>query len=491
MNRYFCIAIFILSTMFATAQTTPDQDLPTFRVDVVERTAKAINYKHRGGATKIDFKGTGLMPKANGEAKVESKQGYIEIEVEFDDLVKPDIFGAEYMTFVLWAVTPEGRAVNLGEVLLNRDRSKLNVTTSLQSFGMVVTAEPYFAVTQPSDLVILENEVRPDTNGTAETISAKYQLIKRGGYVKDLTVEPIVVSYNLPLELYEAKNAVRIARFAKADKYVASSFEKAERQLVVAEEMAAAKKLDKKSLVMHARRAAQYAEDAREISLERQHEERLANERAAAAEKISQANAQAERERLEAARSNAQRAIAESARQDALRAQEEARRRAEEAERERLRVEREREELRARVLSQLNAILDTRDTDRGLIVNMSDVLFDTGKYTLRPAAREKLARISGIVASYPGLSLAAEGHTDNTGSEEFNQKLSERRAGEVMNYLVSNGLAGHNITAAGLGEQDPVADNKTAKGRQANRRVELIVSGEVIGTKIGHAAGGQ
>lgn len=496
-----------------TAQSKPTQTQEdeagadyVFKVNVVERSAKAVNYRHRGGATKINFAGTDLMPKARGEAKVESKQGYIEVEVEFDNLSKPVTFGAEYMTYVLWAITPEGRAVNLGEVLLNGTRSKLDVTTDLQAFGLIITAEPYFAVTQPSNLVVMENVIRPDTRGRVETIEARYELLERGGYTKNLTdIEPVVVSYDLPLELYEAKNAVRIARMAKADKYAVSSFERAAGLLKQAEQLATAKKIDKRTLVMNARQAVQTAEDARAISLRRQDEEKLADERAAAAEREAKARAETEaqtraRQQAEAERETAERLrLEQMAAADKAGAEAEARQRAlnEEAERQRqaaaaaeqarLKAEHDKEELRARLLQQLNTILETRDTQRGLVVNMSDVLFDSGQHTLRPLAREKLAKISGIVLAYPGLKLQAEGHTDSVGSDAYNQKLSERRAASVHDYLVNQSVPADAITSVGLGKSDPVSDNKTAKGRQQNRRVELIVSGEVIGTKIGPA----
>jgi outer membrane protein OmpA-like peptidoglycan-associated protein len=147
---------------------------------------------------------------------------------------------------------------------------------------------------------------------------------------------------------------------------------------------------------------------------------------------------------------------------------------------------REKAELRARLLQQFNDVLETRDTERGLIVNMGDVLFDTGRFTLRPIAREKLARLAGIALNYPGLKLESEGHTDNVGSEALNQKLSEQRANAVREYLISQGIPGDKITSSGKGFSMPVGDNKTAAGRQQNRRVELIVSGEVIGSKIGN-----
>ena len=215
-------------------QVQSGQPMPVYRVTVVSKSTKAVNYRHRGGATKIDFKGTALMPRANGEAKVESKQGYLEIEVELDDLHPATQYGSEYLTYVLWAITPEGRAQNLGEFILNGNRSKLNVTTELQAFGLIVTAEPYFGVTQPSDVVVMENELRPDTRGAFDIVDAKYELLKRGQYTMNVdpsSVQPIAMtsaSKNTPLELYEARNAIRIAKWAGADKYAADTFNKAQ-----------------------------------------------------------------------------------------------------------------------------------------------------------------------------------------------------------------------------------------------------------------------
>ena len=481
----------------------PMAQTPTFRVNVISRTARAVNYKHRGGATKLDFAGTELMPKANGEAKLESKQGYIEIEVEFDELQKPTTFGNEYLTYVMWAITPEGRSVNLGEVLLNGNRSKLDVTTDLQTFALVVTAEPYYAVRQPSNVVVLENVIRDDTKGTTEVVNAKYDLLERGGYIPTgYKFDPVVMNAKLPLEFFEARNAVRIAQSGGAEKYASDSYQHAVRLMNQADGYATSKHIDKKALIAVSREAVQTAEDAREISVKRIEAERIDAEARAAADREAKANAQtisAEADTAEAlrARDEAERQKRE-AQASALQQQQTA-----EAEAERNRAAaaaaaaaseqklqqavREREELRARLLQQLNTILETRDTARGLVVNMSDVLFDTGKHTLRPLAREKLAKISGIVLAYPALTLGIEGNTDSVGSDAYNQGLSERRAEAVRSYLAQQGVPESSMTAKGLGETQPIASNSTAEGRQQNRRVELIVSGEVIGTKIGSA----
>jgi len=468
--------------------------VPVLRVNVVERSTKAINYRHRSGSTKVDFAGTALQPKAYGEAKVETKKGYTEIEVEFDNLEPASKFGPEYLTYVLWAISPEGRASNLGEILLDRTADgKLNVTTELQAFGMIVTAEPYFAVSQPSDVVVMENIVRADTKGKIEDIQAKYELLQRGNYTLNIEpskITPIRLDSKTVLPISEANNAVQIARWAGADRHASESFRKAQGLLKQAELYAA--QGEKKNSVQMAREATQTAEDARLIAVKRIEEIRQAEERRAAADREQQAQLKAEQEaRLRADAERAKRE-AEAARATALAQQEaarleakRARRTALEAEQLRQQAENEKRELRSKLVEQLNLILETRDSARGLIVSLSDVLFDTAKYTLRPGAREKLAKIAGIVISHPGLKLDVEGHTDNVGNDAYNQRLSENRAATVRDYLVQQGVQSNMIAARGFGESNPAVSNDTAAGRQQNRRVELVVSGEPIGVVTG------
>jgi outer membrane protein OmpA-like peptidoglycan-associated protein len=591
---------------------------PIYRVTVTARTAKAISYRHRSGATKIDFRGTELLPDARGEAKVESKQGRIEIEVEFDGLQAATKNGTEYLTYVLWAVTPEGRTSNLGEVLLNGTKSKLDVSTELQVFGLVVTAEPYFAVTQPSDLIVMENVVRADTVGKIEEIDAKYELLQRGQYQHLANPLALKADRKLPLELYEARNAVQIARAMGADRFAVETFRKAEKSLAEAEAYQQ-RNAGRKPVTMTAREAVQTAEDSRAIAVKRQEEDALAAERQAAMDREARAEnrrvvAQSETDRVtreaEAARVQAQaqaeglkrendarvaagvadadrlrlenearataakieadrlkaendsrlaaagaeadrlradndsrataakteadrlkadndsrlavagaeadrlradndsRAAAAKAEADRLRADNDSRMAAAGAEADRLKHENEAQraatqaeldnaakqtamleaqkvELRVLLLKQFNAILQTRDTARGLIVNMSDVLFDTGKSSLRPLAREKLAKVAGIVSGHPGLRLDVEGYTDSVGGDAYNQQLSEQRGESVRGYLTQQGMAAGSVSSKGFGKAQPVASNDTAQGRQLNRRVELVISGEVIGTEIG------
>ena len=496
------------------APAEPGNPIPTYRINVVSRTARAVEYKHRSGATKIDFQGTDLMPSARGEAKVNSKRGALEIEVEFAELAKPTTFGNEYLTYVFWAISPEGRPVNLGEVLLgDNHRSKLDVTTDLQAFALIVTAEPYYAVRRPSNVVVLENVVRADTAGTTETVDAKFELIDRGGYIPTgYNFDPVVLNAKLPLEFFEARNALRIAQSAGAEKYAGPSYEKAARQMKEADGLAITRHENRKSLISISRETVQTAEDAREIAMKRIDSDRADYERSASAGREADANAHANREsqrrvNAEAATADANRQRNESDRQrdDADRKNRDAQAAAQkakdaqataEADSDRNRAAatssdqqlqqavRDREDLRARLLQQFNLILETRDTARGLVVNMSDVLFDSGKFTLRPLAREKLAKISGIVLAYPTLMLAVEGNTDSVGTEEMNQALSEKRAEGVRTYLTAQGVPESSTTAAGFGKTRPIASNNTTEGRQQNRRVELIVSGEVIGTKI-------
>ena len=570
-----------------------------YQLVLVDRTVKAVKYAHRSGSTKIDFEGTNLMASAKGEARVDSHRGSMEIKVEFWNMQKPTTFGAEYLTYVMWAISPEGRPVNLGEVLIGgNDRSKLDVTTDLQAFAMIVTAEPYYAVRRPSNVVVMENVIRPDTVGTTEVVDAKYELIDRGGYIPTgYKFDPVVLNTKLPLEFFEARNALRIAQSAGAENYATSSYANAVDQMKQADDMAIRHSVDKKRLSSTSRMVVQTAEDAREISVKRIDEERAEARRTADANRVASANvgrrnaeadtadanrarrnaegmtrdaqdsarsaaagqAQAERDsataqqqrrdaqadsdrnlaaandanqatanaqqgqrdaetdsarnRLAAndanqATANAQRGqkdaefdsarnrlAASDANQATANAQQGQRNAETESARNRLaaansdqqlqQAVRDREELRARLLIQFNAILETRDTARGLVVNMSDVLFDSAKFTLRPAAREKLAKISGIVLAYPTLALAIEGNTDSVGGDAYNQTLSENRAGSVRDYLATEGIPASSMTARGLGKTQPIASNDTSGGRQQNRRVELVVSGEVIGTVVG------
>src|SRR5678815_3982072 len=229
------------------------------------------SYKHRGGGSKVDFAGTNLMPAANGQAKVESKKGYTEIEAELGNLQEPTTFGNEYLTYILWAISPEGRAVNLGEILVgDNHRSKVDVTTDLQAFALIVTAEPYYAVRQPSNVVVIENVVREDTKGTKEAMNTKYELMERGGYIPTgYKFDPVVLNTRLPLEFFEARNAVRIAESEGAEQYASDSYQHAVRLMDKVDGYATSKHIDRKPMIAVAREAVQTAEDARAITVQK------------------------------------------------------------------------------------------------------------------------------------------------------------------------------------------------------------------------------
>jgi outer membrane protein OmpA-like peptidoglycan-associated protein len=497
-----------------------------------------MHYREQGGSVKIALQGTNLMAGASGEAKIEGKKISLEIDAKFQGLEDATKFGLEYLAYVLWAVSPQGRAVNLGELTLDHGKGQVKAFTDMQTFGLIVTAEPYFAVNQPGNTVVLENVVVAGAAG--EDITAKYELLGAGTYSSTNThIQDAIfgIDNNTPRELFEARNAVRIAHVAAADKYASSIMAKADEQLRQAE-TSYRQKQNRSAIEAAAREATQTAEESRVMAVKQKAEEeaqaqataekKAAEDRAAKArvdaeaEARGRAEAEAARTQAETARSQAEaaRSQAEAAKAEAERSKLEAQQAAQEAARQkqaaeqataeairqqqalaveadqarqaaaqsdllRQQAEKEKQELRARLLQQLNTVLSTRDSARGLIANMSDVLFKSGSFELLTAARERLAKVSGIVLAYPSLHLAVEGHTDSVGSDEYNRQLSERRAQAVRDYLVQQGISPDAIAASGFGKSEPVASNDSPEGRQQNRRVELVLSGDAIGSVTG------
>src|SRR5215472_14786927 len=502
----FCFALIPAAGQIPAAAATTTRS--------VSRTTKAVNYRLRSGAVEVDLRGTELMANAVGQAKVEGKKSSVEIDAKFENLDDPTRFGLEYLTYVLWAVSPQGKAIKIGELVLDHSSSHVKAPMEMPTFGMIVTAEPYFAVTQPSNLVVLENTI--PAGFRQENIDATYELLARGTYASTQTkIENAIfgIDKKTPRPLFQARNAVRIARNASADKYAAPILSKAEQQLQEAE-AAYSQKQNKSAIETSAREAVETAEEARVMAVKKKAEEDAAASAAAReaqakaladAEARRRADAEAARAQAEAAKAEAermkaaaekaaqeaaqQREAAERAKADALAQQQalaveadKARKAAEESDRLRQQAEKDKADLRARLLAQLNTILSTRDTARGLIANMSDVLFKTGSYELLAGARERLAKVSGLVLAYPGLHLDVEGHTDSVGGDEYNMQLSEHRAEAVRDYLVQQGVPQNTVDARGFGKTKPVATNDTPEGRQQNRRVELVLTGEAIGT---------
>ena len=464
---------------------------PLYRVTVIERNVDAVNYAyHAPEPARIDFRGTVLLPTAKGGATVESRRGRTEIDAKFDNLEPPSKFGNSYLSYVLWAISPEGAPHNIGEIIPDSgNHAHLAVTTELQAFGMIVTAEPYSSVRQPSDVVVLENRVRLDTIGSVKPIQAKYELMPRGHYTYEVPQVPANAAsgpkvsmheYEALLQLYEAQNAVGFARSANADKYAADTLAKAEQELKEAQRLQSSKG-DSSKIVQIAREAAQTAEDARVIAERRTQADQLtaaqnelqqarqAKEQAEAAAQQARADAEAAREEAEVARTGQTDGEAPAARQ---------------ADRQIPRLppppgpapaahEGERT-LRNQLLQKLNEALPTRDTPRGLVVTVKDL--DFSDVALRRPVAARLGQVAQVLASQPGLHVAVEGHTDTPGVQR-----SEERAAAVRNALVSSGLPARSITSQGYGDTRPIASSATVSGRIENRRVELVISGDPIG----------
>ena len=540
--------------------TSPEDAVLLYHVTLVAHTTPAVNYRPRHDDTPLDFEGTSLLPKAEGHAKISGEKGYIQIDSKFSDLEPATRFGPEYLTYVMWAITPEGRATNLGELQVKGDNVRLKVTTELQAFALIVTAEPYFAVTQPSDVVVLENVVRKglwdNTNGRVEPLQARYELLKRGAYLMNaegVAVKKSAPDPGVPLDLAQARNAVEIARLTRADQYAADTYAKAASLLAEAEQARAHHK-DRNKIMQPARQAVQTSEDARIIALRRQEQIYQEQQRAASLQRENEARDRAREEQDRRLQADQQRLLAEQQRLDAERQRQEADLQRQQAEQQRLladqraaeekaaadaarsaaeqqrldaervraeaeqtrlnaeaaraaaeaeaqqaraaaeaqaqqarsaadQAEREKAQLRDQLRTELNTILETRETERGLVVNVSDVLFDFDSANLKPGAREKVGRIASILHSHPDLKIEVDGHTDSVGSDQYNQRLSERRAESVRAGLVRDGVNRDAVGTAGFGESRPVATNGTPEGRQQNRRVEIVISGASIGTK--------
>jgi len=475
------------------------------------RKTTAITYEARR-TTKIDLVGTPLMPRSRGEAEIRTESaGPVQIKAKMRDLTPATQFGPEYLTFVLWAIPPQGRAKNLGEVRLDDGENEIEATSGVQTFALIVTAEPYYAVTTPSDVVVLENLARQDTRGNTSIATLSYEIVPRGAYVAGGSLSVPPADPKQPPDVQQARNAVAIAQIAQAEKFVPERLATA-RKLLGETELLVKRKDSKRDIISYARTTVQAAEEARLQAVERrvaaetraEREAAEAREQAArdAATREAAGRAAAEQERQRAERAakeaaelkqraeqEAQRAAAEQqkaeqARREAELARADAQAQAARADALRVKAETDQAELRTTLLRQFNDILETRDTARGLIVNVGDVLFETGRYELRSTAREKLARFAGILLAHPGLNVQSEGFTDSTGTDDLNERLSQQRADAVGDFLTMQGLSRDRVTARGYGPRYPVSSNDSREGRQQNRRVELVVSGEVIGTPI-------
>ena len=547
------------------ATQAQDQATPSSGVETIARDTHAIDYR-RGDHTDVDITGTDLAPNVTGKAKIINKRGLTDIHVDVENLKSANALDASYLTYVLWAISPEGTAKNIGELVEKNGKASLHTTTNLQAFALVITAEPDFAVSQPSELVVAENTMKATTKGSPEPINVHYQVYPRSTYLSQASPAPADIyrdHKNAPLDLLEARNAVRIAEGSHANQYAADALKRAQSLLQQAEDDFNSHHSEK-TIETSARSAVQSAEEARALSVRGEHQAKLERERQEAHERAEQAENQAQNAQQQAQQAEAERQAAEQraqaeqqhaqqvqqqaqeeaqrraqleqqnqqAQQQAAQAQEqaqqaqqqaelqrqqaeqaqqqaqteaqrraaaeaeaqqtgqqvdEARRQAQEAQQRAQAAETQQQQMRQQLRDQLNQILQTRDTARGLIVSMPDVLFDTGSANLKATARERLAKVSGILIAHPDIKVEVDGYTDSTGNPMFNEKLSQDRAASVQSYLVQQGVPGGSVSIHGFGQANPIASNDTAAGRQQNRRVELVVSGESIGNQVAGA----
>jgi outer membrane protein OmpA-like peptidoglycan-associated protein len=563
-STLLCCALLVgMAGTLLSQETTPNTvgNATSSGIQMVAKTTHAVDYRS-GATTAVDFAGTDLMPQVTGKAKIISKRGLTDIHVDVEHLKPANSIDLAYLTYVLWAISPEGQPKNVGELIEHNGKASLHTTTDLQAFALVITAEPDFAVAHPSDMVVAENTLRSTTQGRPETVDVKYEAFPRSLYAGQ--VQPINslvygVDKKAPLDLLEARNAVRIARDANAQQYAPDVLKHAETLLNQAEDYYR-RKQGEKPIATVAREATQTAEEARVNSVRAEEQARAEQERKENEERAARARAEAEQaqqqaqqaqQEAEAARQRAQQAqqqaeaeaqqraaaeqqaqataeqrqqleqqqqaaqqAAAQAQQQAQQAQqqaqeaeqraqqeaqqraaleqqqqqiaqqaEEARQQAQQAQQRAQQLEQQQAQERQQLMNQLNQVLQTRDSARGLIVSMPDVLFDTGSANLKPTARERLAKVAGILIAYPDIHVEVDGYTDSTGSPMFNEQLSQQRAASVQSYLVQQGVPAGSIAIHGFGEANPIASNDTAMGRQQNRRVELVVTGQSIGTQ--------
>jgi len=456
------------------------------------RESLAATYPERTTA-KVTFKGTERLPLAEGAATVRRRRGVTEIEIRLAKLKPALLFGGDFNTYVLWTVSPEGVAVNTGELIQRGHKSRLDATTPLSTFGMFVTAEPHFLVDEPSSFVVLENASASLLRGNMmQTSRVRYRGFEgRYNFFKESLANEELAEGDFRVERQQATTALDLAERAAAGRWAPEQLKRA-REGVLAALEAYGPDMDEQLFEVMARTAIRLSFEAHRAALQnkaRAEEQAQLDELAslrvakaeaeAAAAKAGEEAARARRDRQEALEAKAE---AEEATRLAQIQQRRARDMMERAQAESqklaaLKAEAERYAgaARSRLEGALSKVVETKETARGVIINLPDILFASGRSTLRSAAREVLSRVAGILLVTPAIQLSVEGHTDSTGGENLNQQLSEKRAISVADYLAESGVAADIITTHGFGETQPMADNDSAAGRQKNRRVEIVI----------------
>jgi outer membrane protein OmpA-like peptidoglycan-associated protein len=510
----FLIASVSLLILLAASGFAQSAQSSEERESFVTRTTLAVRYVENKKTT-VSITGTPLAPRITGKAEVEYKKNDARIKVKVENLDSPQVFGPFYTTYVVWAVTPEGRAENLIE-LPSGYTSEVQARSSAQTFGFIITAEPHSAVELPSPKLVAETTLPKNVTSGVQTTQAEYRADKGNLYESSASDTGVLQpDYTTPRLILGARRSLDIARRAGAKEYAADEWQQAQGMLAKLEQIWPRNLKDETKFSGLARDVMRLSQVARNLATEREYQARIENERQTRLRSLEEARAQAERAqaeaervRLEAERAKAEadraRAQAEAAKLEAEKAEraaadertrreaaardaeaakakaEAARLDAETARQQAAQAKSERDAALQKLYVSLSEILDTKRETRGFIVNIGDVLFDTGKATLKPTAREKLSKLAGILLAYPGnLQLEIEGHTDSTGSDELNNKLSQNRAESVRDYLVQSGVKQDRIrNVQGFGKTKPIATNDTAAGRQMNRRVEVVIDDE-------------
>jgi outer membrane protein OmpA-like peptidoglycan-associated protein len=449
-----------------------------------------------GKRATFDVTGVGQGDASRGSLEIEYKNGRAAMRLQVDSLIHPQRVGAAYTAYVFWGVAADGKVTRLGELPVNK-RVDLKADLTAQTVGVLATAEPYAEVERPSPELVLKFALRNKDDKNAPPASSTRYLGDSGQLYSDASTTA-TPDASTPLLVQGARHAVAIARRAGAVEFAPTEWRQVDVKLEVLEQLWPDQRTHESKFSGPAREVIRLADAARRIGAERADSSAAAADRIATAASLARAASDVETSRTlkaEAERDAARaRASADSANQAAARARVSAdsanqvaartlsyadsvRTAAGAAQQEASAARQERDDARARLASSISAILDTKREARGLVINLSDVLFTSGKAVLQPGAREKLSKLSGILLAYPGpYALAIGGHTDSVGSDALNDKLSQARAESVRNYLMEAGIAASHLTSAtGYGKHQPVADNATAAGRAKNRRVEIVI----------------
>ena len=457
------------------------------------RESLAVTYRE-GTTARVKFRGTPRLPGATAEAIVKRRRGITEIDVRLDDMKPAILFGGDYNTYVLWTVSSEGVALNAGEFILRGDRSKLSSSTPLTTFGMFVTAEPHFLVSEPSQFVVLENSsvglVRGNIVGSSRVQYRGFE--GRYEYDQESLVSAPKTEGEFRSERQQSTTALDLAERAGAERWAPEELDRA-RKAVLNALASFVPGMNEREFAVQARRAVELSVEAQNVALERKQQSKDAAQRKeladlrvakaeaeAAAARAKEAAERAGRERREAVRAKAE---AERATRQARIEQRQARELMQQAQSQTARLSRLKDQAeryanaaRSRLQDALRKVVETRETARGVIINLPDILFASGRSRLVPLAREVLSRVAGILLATPDYRLSVEGHTDSSGGANYNQRLSERRAEAVRSYLIESGLSADLMTSLGHGEARPITKNRTPAGRRKNRRVEIVIT---------------